>query len=397
MLSCCRSLLKRKKLLLSTKCTKKIVVRILLLISALHHIILSQLWRTSSSTTVPEAKVSLTPTVPPNKDSISNRRDKEHFEWEKKDSKSSSFAIFYNAFVNPENYNSSLGAIYEQLEQIRSSSYSDSILYYNLIGSSKISELDCPPSLTCQKIRHLTDGDEVITLQDLFSYCQRHPQNAVVYLHDKGSWNANGNNKRIRRLATVSAVSQSCRDFIANGTCNLCVNKFMLLPNHHTPGNMWVGQCSYLSSLIPPNEFDERRREMFRTVRANQSMSLYCIRALVDNFEQGKAFDGDQWKYMSIDRYAMEHWAFSGPTLDPCTTIPRKMLGVNPNSWTPQAIPGIGNTNLGFERATTTGWFQFEGRKYEMQYLYGKLPPRKSFFYSTYRNAKVPQFLKITC
>jgi hypothetical protein len=370
--------------------------------------ILFQLWRVSL---FHDDTVSMTITVPPNHGIVNNDYDKQQLIWEREDSPISSFAIFYNVFVNPENYNSSLDAIHEQLEQIRTSSYKkDSILYYNLIGSSTISEIACPPPLICQKIRHLSDGDEAITLQDLFSYCQHNPHNVVVYLHDKGSWNTNGNNKRIRRLATVSALSQSCRDFIANKTCNLCANKFMLLPNHHTPGNMWAGRCSYLSGLIPPNEFDERRRDMFRTVRANinkdnnnhnnisQNLNYYyCLSALVDNFEEGKAFDGDQWKYMSIDRYAMEHWAFSGPMLDPCTTIPRKMSGINPNSWTPQAMHGIGNANLGFERATTTGWYQFEGRKYEMQYLYGRLPPKKSFFYSTYRNAKVAQHLKITC
>jgi hypothetical protein len=66
----------------------------------------------------------------------------------------------------------------------------------------------------------------------------------------------------------------------------------------------------------------------------------------VDNFEDGKAFNGDQWKYMSIFRYAMEHWALSGPLLEPCTTVPGKMASINPKTWIPKATPGIGETNL---------------------------------------------------
>jgi hypothetical protein len=307
-------------------------------------------------------------------------------------------AVFYNAFVNPKNYNKSLSIIKEQMEQIQNSTHQSSVIYYNLIGQYVPESLVCGPTLKCQRIRHLIEGEEVVTLQDLFEYCLDHPLDTVVYLHDKGSFNSNGNNQRIRRLATVSAISQSCRDSLDSGICNVCVNKFMLLPNHHTPGAMWTGRCSYLSTLIPPKDFDEKRQEMFRSVRANKtSLDLYCISALVDNFEDGKAFNGDQWKYMSIFRYAMEHWALSGPLLEPCTTVPGKMASINPKTWIPKATPGIGETNLGFERATTTGWYQFEGRKFEMQYLYGRLPPKSSFFYETYRNAKVTDYIKMKC
>ena len=310
-----------------------------------------------------------------------------------------SFAIFYNAFVNPLNYNASLRIISEQLGQVQNSSHHNTPIFYNLIGHYVPESMICPSTLNCKQIRYIPDGEEVTTLQDLFEYCQEHPLDAVVYLHDKGSFNPSGNNHRIRRLATVSAISQACRDSLSGQKCNLCVNKFMLLPNHHTPGAMWTGNCSYLSTLIPPKDFDAKRQEMFRAVRENQTLQrdLYCVKALVDNFEDGQAFNGDQWKYMSIFRYAMEHWAFSGPLLEPCVTVPGKIMGINPMKWKPNVTLGTGKSNLDYERATATGWYQEEGRKFEMQYLYGRLPAKSSFFYDVYRNAKVSNAQKLKC
>lgn len=308
------------------------------------------------------------------------------------------FAIFYNSFVNPANVNQSLKIVAEQLDKIDNSTFRTAPIYYNLIGANLTNSVICPDNPNCNRIRYQEQGEEVITLQDLHEYCVEHPLDVVVYLHDKGSFNPSGNNNRIRKIATASAVSEACRTSSKQG-CNLCVNKFMFLPNHHTPGAMWTGNCSYLRTLIPPKDFDARRQEMFRAVRQNQTLQdqLHCVKALVHNFEQGTEFGGDQWKYMSIFRYAMEHWAFSGPDLSPCNTIPGKMKGIDSKKWKPNVTMGTGPVNFGFERATATGWYQLEGRKLEFMHLYGRLPPKNSFFWAAYRDAKVPKVSKLVC
>lgn len=316
---------------------------------------------------------------------------------------SPSFAIFYNAFVNPANYNQSLRIVKEQLTQVQNSTHRNTPIYYNLIGQN-ISDSICPQGLKCHRIRYAPEGDEVTTLQDLYEYCIDHPLHAVVYLHDKGSFNPSGNNHRVRKISTASAVSTACRRsmHLPSEQCNLCVNKFKFLPNHHTPGAMWTGNCSYLKTLIPPKDFDARRQEMFRAVRQNTTLQneLHCVKTLVDNFENGTSFGGDQWKYMSVNRYAMEHWAFSSPDLQPCVTIPTEgMMGINSKTWQPNLTVGVGVApNFFYERATATGWYQLEGRKWEYQYMYGRLPPQSSFFWKAYDGrATVQEEHKISC
>jgi hypothetical protein len=138
---------------------------------------------------------------------------------------------------------------------------------------------------------------------------------------------------------------------------------------------------------------------MFRAVRDNETLQqeLHCVKKLVENFEEGKSFGGDQLKYMSIQRYAMEHWAFSGPDLQPCVTIPKEIMGIDSKKWQPNVTVGVGVPSFFFERATATGWYQMEGRKWEFQYLYGRLPPPSSFFWDVYPTAKVQENVKITC
>ena len=314
--------------------------------------------------------------------------------------KSSSFVIFYNAFVNSNNFNQSLRIIKEQMGQIQSSTHYDTPIYYNLIGSNVSNPLICPNTTKCKRMRYLTQGEEVTTLQDLYQYCVDNPSANVVYLHDKGSFNPTGANHRIRKIATASAISTGCRNATKTNACNLCVNKFQFLPNHHTPGAMWTARCDYLSTLIPPQDFDAKRRAMFRLVRDNKTLQdrLYCVKALVDRFEDGKAFDGDQWKYMSIFRYATEHWALSGPDLKPCHTINVRIIKVNTKEFQPETAElGPGRVVLNYDRATTTGWYQLEGRKWEMMHLFGRLPPLDSFWWRAYRDAKVPEGKKIRC
>lgn len=305
--------------------------------------------------------------------------------------------IFYNIFVNKERYKDTLDIISEQISQVLKSSHRNSSLYFNVWGQDIPDSNICPPELDCKRIRYQEEGSETETIQNLYEHCLAHPKDTVVYMHDKGSFNPSGNNVKLRKIATKSALSDACKSAPSKG-CNVCANRFQFLPNHHTPANMWTATCDYVRLLIPPKDFDEKRRAMFRDVRNNATLQdqLYCVKALVKDFEQGEQFGNDQWKYMSIYRYAMENWVFSHPYLSVCHTI-TKLHKINPKSWTPSLTVGVGPATLGFERATTTGWYQLEGRKFEYQYLYGLLPQKTSFFWDVYKKAIVLPRDRIKC
>jgi hypothetical protein len=95
---------------------------------------------------------------------------------------------------------------------------------------------------------------------------------------------------------------------------------------------------------------------------------------------------------LSIGRFAMEHWVFSHPHVQPCQTLGKdlsyaKVRAMEPWGWTPQLGKKIPNTK--FYGIFKEPWFQQEGRLYEYNYLYGEEPPKKSWFWHIYRNHKM--------
>jgi hypothetical protein len=60
-------------------------------------------------------------------------------------------AIFYNAYINPENVYLSIGVIVDQLAIWRASRYANATLYYSLLGDTSIS-FPCPANGKCQKL-----------------------------------------------------------------------------------------------------------------------------------------------------------------------------------------------------------------------------------------------------
>lgn len=128
-------------------------------------------------------------------------------------------------------------------------------------------------------------GDEVITLQELWSYCHERPFEKVVYLHSKGSFHPGRQNARLRRALSLSALSRDCAELPQQ--CNVCSMRMSPFPHAHTPGNMWLARCSYVKKLLEPEAF----------LRAMGSS---------DN------------PYFGSGRYAAEHWIHSHPSVNPC-------------------------------------------------------------------------------
>ena len=138
--------------------------------------------------------------------------------------------IFYNLFVPQENYKNTLLIMKEQMRQ-RELLAPKAPLYYTLIATENISPEFCEPN--CFERAFLKSGHEVDTQQALWEYCQHRPDEWVTYIHDKGSFHDNGNNKKARKIATRAALA--CRRLLLNRDpkshdWNVCGASFNILP-----------------------------------------------------------------------------------------------------------------------------------------------------------------------
>ena len=144
--------------------------------------------------------------------------------------------IFYNFYVPPENYRKAILIAQEQMRQ-RDLLTPGAPLYYTLIGYPNITTKFCEPN--CWQYQYLETGQEVDTLQSLWEYCHQVGQDDewVTYIHDKGSFHDNGNNRRARKIGTRAALA--CRKLLLNRdpdshNWNVCGASFTVLPQFHT-------------------------------------------------------------------------------------------------------------------------------------------------------------------
>jgi hypothetical protein len=78
------------------------------------------------------------------------------------------YAIFYNAYVNPDNIYHSLGVITEQLAQWQASRHANATLYYTHLGDASIS-FPCPKKGDCELLMQQDTGRQEDTLEKLTS------------------------------------------------------------------------------------------------------------------------------------------------------------------------------------------------------------------------------------
>jgi hypothetical protein len=168
-------------------------------------------------------------------------------------------AVFYNIFIPPTLRNPTRVVnkiILEQLHQVEESAYRK--VFYNLIGYNWTKPL-CSKSLNCTRIKHLTEGNEVDTLQDLYEYCLNHQNDTVVYIHDKGSFHAEKMNRKNRRIATKAALSYACH---SHSECNVCATRMQFNPHWHAPSNSKYGTMTTLPDWLstkPHNRFSHQQ------------------------------------------------------------------------------------------------------------------------------------------
>lgn len=297
---------------------------------------------------------------------------------------SSNAVIFYNVYIPSadEAAPPAISIVTEQL-QLRDASLASNLpLFYTSIGKNYV----LPNCTSCTQLQHISKGTEIETLTKLHAYCIDNSDKEVIYMHNKGSLRPTVENHQLRRMLTKSIFSKECLIDKQFASCNVCSARFSPLPHFHAPGNMWVASCSYVSKLIPPNEFEGR---MFDVLKSAPKKTFGRLTNL-HSFEVG------------TERFSAEHWIHSHPDVVPCDVYPGIFVwsyGAIPsnNNWTPNLvdaprfsidaykIEGLNSKSM-IERKVAP-WFSLSGRIHEWMVLYGKIPHEESWTWDFYQKS----------
>jgi hypothetical protein len=175
--------------------------------------------------------------------------------------------IFYNLFVKDRGSMPKAKAIFDEQ---RSSMLPEHKLFVVSLGYDVTpSHLQFVPNdeTRVKILEQRPQGDESVTLQMLWQYCQVVPdedahETLVVYLHSKGSFHPSRLNHALRKALTAGALSKECAEL--PDSCNVCSFRMSPLPFPHTPGNMWLSRCSYIKKLVSPTTFQVKMEEFYK-------------------------------------------------------------------------------------------------------------------------------------
>ena len=242
------------------------------------------------------------------------------------------FHVFWNLYLPKEDDKAEeiLQAMREQIHQVARAAHNETVvLHYVSIGNlqmimpnsafnttNNLVTEACAPykHLVCHHVRHFAKGFEQVTLDVLFDHCvsSTSTDESVAYIHNKGSYHTGSwidpKSKREmrkdvwRRHGTAGALHPDCRRH--TDTCNVCGLLWTPVPWNHAPGNFWTARCSYIRQLVRPSHFDRWHNQLF----------VHVYKPLVD---EGKMVATKQF-LMGQDRWSMEMWIGSHPTLRPC-------------------------------------------------------------------------------
>jgi hypothetical protein len=275
----------------------------------------------------------------------------------------------------------------------------NTLLWYTHIGNPALPNAlhNCTRQGTCRRLRYLSKGNEIDTLQALYQYCHAHPNETVAYIHNKGSFHASLINQQQRRDGTKAALAclphvttTSTSSNAGDTSCNVCAGNFQVAPQFLALSNMWSAHCDYVRQLIPPSLFEERVQSMYQNTVLHPILqnTTYACLAPVSTAPN----------HLGRGRYAMERWVWSHPDLRPCHVVPLPDDGEdrpsNNNNNTPSSsLSSVWSLQMGptqkqigrLLNRVTDNFARLEGRLFEYSYLYGKLPPSTSWIWSYYK------------
>jgi len=338
---------------------------------------------------------------------------------------------FYNSYVpsDMEGRSRAMNIVRQQLGELKRSSIWNSSfhqLFYSVIGPTNITseiENECNDDQnhsSCHVLQVVSKGDEAVTLQPLYDYCQTAPPDTLVtYIHDKGSYHPTKENDDLRTLGTNAVFSDECQtigmglgimvegeeknnvnndnndDSISSSGryCDACGARFSPFAYRQMTGNMWTATCSYIRKLHQPDRFAYKMENLMKHVF---KYAIYPKDIPKPTRHQRRK----QW-YTGTGRFALEHWITSHPTFRPCDVYPPiefqygyKNLpdSSTATSWIPvlRHAPRFPSTDLTLTTTKWSGngtWHCGKGQLLEFQFLYGELPPKDNFIWSLYQEA----------
>jgi hypothetical protein len=99
-------------------------------------------------------------------------------------------------------------------------------------------------------------------------------------------------------------------------TCEMCGLNFYALPWLHFSGNFFTAKCSYISKLLPIDEFQTKMSELAVRIKDYETQSRFMFEIMHGNHDM----------YIGVNRYANEVWAGSHPSLVACDlSVERKI------------------------------------------------------------------------
>lgn len=248
------------------------------------------------------------------------------------------WTLFYHIYLPPPDHKDPQGDGYEhasaivdeQLSMVGQSFAASNghkpVLYYTVIGDQFHNQTwfddTCHRNnLNCILLRHARQGQEDVTLQSLYNFCKAVPSQAVIYLHTKGSFHANGPKFATqdiwRQRLTQAATHYLCLTAVASGgdnndsqrQCETCSLLLQPLPGIHYPGNMFATRCTYVRRLLPPNGFAQRMDEVVQEYKKIRDSTKRL----------NTTFFPQMPHMMGRNRFAAEQWIGSHPLLrSPC-------------------------------------------------------------------------------
>jgi len=238
-----------------------------------------------------------------------------------------------------------------------------------------------------------------LTLSALHSFCMKHPDKSVAYIHNRNQFGDKENdNNLIRRMLTKAVFTDECFN-LQNPTttsnsgisqpsrdCNVCSARFSPLPHFHASGNMWTADCMYISKLVDPITFRAKMDD------AVNSASFYDRLGGANKISLA-------WTGRSI--WSAGHWVYSHPDVSPCDVYSEKSFTWNNDNiaanddWTPDLayaprFPSLLDYEKKYERFITSPersrrqWVSLPGRIHEWNFLYKKIPDQKSWVWDFY-------------
>ena len=168
--------------------------------------------------------------------------------------------------------------------------------------------------IPCNHRMHYDTGYEEKTLNELSKHCKAHPDESVVYFHNKGSYNDNIQHDNWRRHMTNAIFDYTtCLQCVtttihnkSHNKCDTCGLLYTAFPFPHYAGNFFASSCEYINKLPYPSDFAGGMDALTEDIKQRRTRGELTTKLFFDapyNF--------------GISRYAMEHWLGSHPQHQP--------------------------------------------------------------------------------